>query len=870
LANSKGKTTIVAALLIILAMAISLFALPGDNQTSSAKITSYPYIGALPNPAGVGQDVLLHVGVLTQLNDASEGWEGLSVTIERPDGKTDTIDNIKTDATGGTGRTYTPTMEGNYTLQTHFPEQNVTDFWGAVNTYAAADSEELTLVVLAEPVPVYPGHALPTEYWTRPIDPQLREWSVIAGSWLEAGSALEISKSAMPGMDDAPETAHVLWAKVLTQGGLVGQPMDALAFEIGDAYEGKFISRMALAGKLYYDLYATSDPYHKMCCVDIHTGEEVWCRTLLDNETIDFGQMMYWDTYDYHGVYDYLWASLSSSSRSMLTRTDGDRSPLGSSDGDTWAAFDPMNGDFVWALYDIPSGTRVTGPKGEILLYNVQRSRGYVEVWNSSAVISLRSSTSEASMGFGQWKAMGRIINATGSCPTTYSTPFGLNGIDQNFTIPNDLGVDVSKIFYGDRMVGQSVSLDYVYLWGVNLNASKSGYDVGDELFRTNWTAPAYWAEGNLTISGFSGGFKVYSDDPYVAVLWIKETREHYGFSLDGKGEDGYLWGPTPSQYYLDAVEDSPEYVRGIAYGKFYSASVSGIVYCYDATNGTLLWSYAATDPYSEYLFANQWWMKLIVIADGKLYCGTTEHSPINPRPRGGPFICLNATTGEVIWRVNGMFRQTRWGGRGIMADSIFVTMDTYDQRIYAVGKGPSATTVTAAPEVSTDGDTVLVKGMVTDISPGTNDAGLQMRFPHGVPAVSDGNMSDWMLYVYKQFEKPANVIGVDVVISVIDPNNNCYEVGTTTSDASGYFGTTFTPLVPGFYTVIASFEGSKAYYGSYAETFINVEQAPAATAPPTPTPAPMTDTYVLGIGAGAIVAIVVIGLVLILMLRKR
>ena len=204
------------------------------------------------------------------------------------------------------------------------------------------------------------------------------------------------------------------------------------------------------------------------------------------------------------------------------------------------------------------------------------------------------------------------------------------------------------------------------------------------------------------------------------------------------------------------------------------------------------------------------------------------------------------------------------------MGDSIFATMDTYDQRIYAVGKGPSATTVTASPAVSMDGDSVVVKGMVTDISPGTNSPNLQMRFPNGVPAVSDGNQSDWMLYVYKQFEKPANVIGVDVVISVLDPNGNCYEVGTATSDANGYFGTSFTPIVPGFYTVYASFEGSKAYYGSYAESFINVEQAPAATAPPTPTPAPMTDTYVLGIGAGAIVAILVIGLVIILMLRKR
>jgi hypothetical protein len=108
------------------------------------------------------------------------------------------------------------------------------------------------------------------------------------------------------------------------------------------------------------------------------------------------------------------------------------------------------------------------------------------------------------------------------------------------------------------------------------------------------------------------------------------------------------------------------------------------------------------------------------------------------------------------------------------------------------------------------------------------------------------------------------------VLISVLDPNNNCYEVGTATSDENGFYSVTFTPPVPGKYTIYASFEGSKAYYGSQAETAITVEDVPAETPPPTPTPAPMTDTYVLGIGTAAIIAIVVIGLIIILMLRRR
>jgi hypothetical protein len=135
---------------------------------------------------------------------------------------------------------------------------------------------------------------------------------------------------------------------------------------------------------------------------------------------------------------------------------------------------------------------------------------------------------------------------------------------------------------------------------------------------------------------------------------------------------------------------------------------------------------------------------------------------------------------------------------------------------------------------------------------------------------MSDESMDEWMEYVYMQKPKPADATGVDVVIEVLDPNNNYYEVGRTTSDADGFFSCAFEPLVPGKYTVIASFEGSESYYGSHAVTAINVEEAPAATAEPTPTPAPMTDMYVLGLGSTAIIAVIIVGLLLFLLLRKR
>jgi hypothetical protein len=190
--------------------------------------------------------------------------------------------------------------------------------------------------------------------------------------------------------------------------------------------------------------------------------------------------------------------------------------------------------------------------------------------------------------------------------------------------------------------------------------------------------------------------------------------------------------------------------------------------------------------------------------------------------------------------------------------------------QIYSIGKGPSATSVSASPKVSVHGSSVLVEGTVVDIAAGTEQDEQAARFPAGVPAVSDESMSDWMAYVYMQKPKPADVTGVDVAIAVLDPNGNFYEVGRTTSDADGFYKLAFEPLVPGEYTVIATFEGSESYYGSHAVTAINVEEAPPATAEPTPPPEGIADAYFVPAIAGIIVAIIVVGIVMVLMLRKR
>jgi len=166
----------------------------------------------------------------------------------------------------------------------------------------------------------------------------------------------------------------------------------------------------------------------------------------------------------------------------------------------------------------------------------------------------------------------------------------------------------------------------------------------------------------------------------------------------------------------------------------------------------------------------------------------------------------------------------------------------------------------------------VLLKGTVTDQPPtGRRNVNNLVEFTlKDPPAISDEDMQKWMEYKFMGQGYPADAKGVEVVISVMDPNNNYYEVGRTTSDVNGFYSLSFEPLVPGDYTVFAAFEGSASYYASQAVTAITVEEAPAATAEPTPPPASAADLYFLPVSIGLLVAIIAVGAVLILMLRKR
>ncbi|NVM23877.1 MAG: PQQ-binding-like beta-propeller repeat protein, partial [Desulfobacterales bacterium] len=732
--RNKSKIFTIALILVLTISAI-VVALPAANAQASRK--TFPFIGAIPNPVGVNQEVLLHTGVTQQLSGPQYGFEGLSITIEKPDGTIDTIENIRTDATGGTGRVYTPNQVGTYNIQTHFPEQEFPARLGEIEAgtiMEASTSEVLELVVQSDPVPIYPGHSLPTEYWTRPIDAQLREWSAISDNWLEAWPYVPWDTTARNApYNDGPETGHIIWAKdLIAMGGLVGGELGEHAFESGDAYEGKWLPPLIIGGVLYYNQYQSgggTNVEQIVVAVDLRTGEELWARPLIDpngdNRRIDFGQVFFFDSYNYHGVFAYLWAPARN----------------------TWHAFDPSTGRWVYSMENVPSGERVRGPKGEIYIYTVNQAEGWMTLWNSSRVVTY--GRAGAFGGSWLWGREGTVFDAQ-------------NGFEWNVSIPEGLprggGGGVRAVIFEDRILLSSdqrwsqLETDSLHLACINVEPGH----IGELYFNTTWSPPT---------PPLAAVVKVASAEDGVFILGIKETRQIVGMDFD-TGEQIWIGDPMHYLEIYSATNDR----RSVAQfydGKLFVGGMAGIVYCHDTSNGKLLWSHEVTDPLNEILWGNNWPVYGSFVADGKLYVHTCEHSPLDPKPRGNPFICLDIETGDEVWSIN--LRGHHWGGYPVIGDSTIAIYNTYDQRIYALGKGPSETTVSIKDNVVPLGSSVLIDGSVMDISPGTEDVALRLRFPKGVPTVSDADMSGWMEYVYLQHERPADATGVQVKLEAVD-----------------------------------------------------------------------------------------------------
>jgi hypothetical protein len=356
------------------------------------------------------------------------------------------------------------------------------------------------------------------------------------------------------------------------------------------------------------------------------------------------------------------------------------------------------------------------------------------------------------------------------------------------------------------------------------------------------------------------------ADHGKVAILEMgNETNGPYNFLVldqyTGKvaykgGLMDYPWGyPAFGAYAIQS-----------AYGLFYRQAYN-YVYAFYWGNGSVAWKYEApANPYeTPYTDENGHtvysWNAGGVIADGKMYVPNTEHSPSQPITRGWSLHCINATTGEGIWKIDGSMSP------GPMADGYLTASNSYDGYTYCFGKGKSATAVTAPDTVVPQGTGVLIKGTILDMSPAQT----------GTPCVSASSMETQMEYLHMQ--RPIDglyhnetITGVPVTFTAIGSDGTVIDIGSTTTN--GYYGTfayAWTPPKEDTYTILASFAGDGSYGSSSAATAVSVGPAPAVSPTPTPPEAPPDNTGLLyGIMAAVIIAIIVGIVAILLALRRR
>ena len=859
--NFKKLATLISLFLVI-SMGASMILLPSTSaHTPAWQIPTWAFVQPVIDPVGVGQSTYIYMwidktfGTDTALTNDWR-FHNYKLTITKPDNTTEvhTFETIM-DTTSSQSYSYTPDMVGEYKLLFEFPGQDYNTYSHNPNSAYVNDtflpsSAEATLTVQEDSIPTLGSYPLPTEYWTRPIYGENTDSWVIASDWLGSGSPMFVNtKNRVYNPDGVgPRTSHIMWTKPIDAGGVVGGNHFVIQSDTyfdGSAYLNRFVNPIIMDGKLYYTSpvgfqQAAGGPTN---CVDLRTGEVLWSNQAIARPS--FGYIEAIHNPQQHGV-----------AQPMLVQTSGS----------TWRVYDGDTGVSMFNFTNVPSGAKAMGTNGEYMtyvIYNQGNSTNpdyILREWNSS-------------LAFFQYNGGIRPVQ-TGEFDVSTPNYYNWNvSIPWRNTMPNN--PTVVAAWYNDIMLcyngtlpnsgftgfgGNPVIQDPYTYFAVNLNASNG--HIGQILWMKTYTP----AIANITV--IQGGS---SAELGIFVEKMKETNQWVAYNLRTGDR---MWGPVGDQPSLDYYGNPghEQVFSFIAYGNVYASGYGGIIFCYDALTGDLKWSYgndgAGNSTNSGFAVPGHYPTSINAIANGILYTVTTEHTIQTPIYKGALCRAINATTGEEIWTLSSNVAEFNEMNYAI-ADGFATWFNSYDNQIYSVGRGPSAMTVTASPKVTTLSSSVLIEGTVTDTAAGTNQNEQSARFPNGVPAVSDDSMSDWMRYVYMQGPRPTTASGVPVTFSVVDANGNYRDIGSTTSDADGFYSFSWMPDIEGKYTLYASFGGSEAYWPSHAITAFNVD--PAATTAPTDTPInSMADTYILP-GIIAIILVVAIGFAItILVLRRR
>jgi hypothetical protein len=805
-----------------------------------------PYLSMRPNPIGVGQTLLVNVWCSPGMYHAFP-LTNFKVDIIKPNGDTETVGPFNSytgDATGWFE--YVPDQVGTWRFKFYQPGTYIPagQYWdqpgsetggfGAsgkyYNLYASVyygpgETDWQNLTVLADMVSSWPYSALPNDYWTRPVNVMWRDWAQSLGAWPFTGGAYYWPDGSMLYGDTkykytpwvtAPNSAHVM--RKTTYPGVLAGMVGGYTWDYSlSSNPGG--PNIIFQGRCYDQItksFGNGTIGSVFACYDLRTGEVFWERDL---GSYPMPQYIEWQA-------------------PTASTTIGDVADRG------WSInFIAISGSNLYR-YNPATGA----PSGNYSISPLSGGTYYMPGY-ALTVQNLGNSVPAAERY--------RLINWT-----TYGSSNNFTSrIVSNISWPGS-SVNGPSVGAGGGAIDYEAGLAAVVGWNTPPGPQ---WGIGSEIYVTNLkTGQILWHyQTNDTITE-----NIQSTS---SVIWYKGKL---AFNVHGRSWvcfDGLsgrkLWTSEKTDYPWGAWW--PYSTSTYPYNSTSAAIVTGTyegVYAINWADGKILWHYTDENavpfegPYYDDGHPATPFFTGVTMADGKVFAYNGEHTASYPRDRGWSLYCIDAFTGELVWKIkNPMVPQA-------IADGYLVAANNYDGYRYVFGKGPSATTVTA-PDVAVPlGTAFTIKGTVLDQSPGQP----------GTPCVSKDSMNTQMEYLHLQMPIDGlwhneTITGVPVLLTALGSDNSYYDLATVTSD--GYYGTfefAWTPPKEGTYKIIASFNGDDSYGSSSAATAVTVGPAPAPIEIP-PTTEPVDYTMLLyGILAAVIIAVIASLAALAIVLRKR
>jgi outer membrane protein assembly factor BamB len=932
---AKNKTAAIAiAIFLMLSMAASTMLVPTTNaHTPAWQIQMFAFCNVGPNPAGIGQTVTVNFW-LNEPPPTAGGPYGdryrFTVNVIKPDGTNDTLGPFNSDDTGGTSTQYVPTQVGTYTFQAFFPGETLTgktnnptgtSFYYltqfANDTLLPAVSPPATLTVQQEPIPWVPVAPLPTQYWQTPINAMnVLNWYAIGGPYLDlymgygagrGGGHYNSSTNFNP-YSTAPLTSHIMWTRPVAPGGAIGGDAGGTTtygnYYSTSQYERKYVP-IVINGVMYYTQFPGSinNPTSNIA-VDLYTGKTIWTddssnwgggdpqHSMLDSNGLvapfTCGQVLDFVSPNQYGGLAYLWTA--GTPAWLASRVQ----PFST----TLNMFDAMTGKYILSvvngtsLYVLGASGLNVDKGGNLIDYYINNTIGtqtiygapqpgggptptkvttapgqqLLEVWNSTQAILVASGWQGPGSALVPWSwrpPQAAVIPFSYGIQSAWLTngTVPATGV-ANPTLPQGFSLKAVNSGVAILYAPSAQGLGSYFQTGFSIY---EGIDVetGNVLFTQNITLTPYTAVdldnyGNVGNGAF---INVIKETGVVTAYSVRTGQQLWQTKLTGAN------GGPINPY------DTVGGIKGNIYGNsFIVFGFGGDVWSLDMGTGKVNWYTNTTvttgdagqnTPYGIWPI----WVQTGIGGGGGIVFLEEGHEYSPPLFLGAQLLALNTTDGSLVWSIHSFDVDAN----PTLAYGIMTTLNAYDNQVYAYGRGPSATTVSAPQVGATTSTPVTITGTVTDVAAGSKQEAVAANFPNGLPCVSDDSMTGWMEYVYMQQPCPTTVTGVPISIDVLDSNGNYRNIGTATSDGSGTFAFTWTPDIPGDFTVIATFAGSESYYPSNAEAHFYAA-VPAPTAPPAATAAPSAADLYFVPSVIAIIVVIIIGFAVlaVLMLRKR